>query len=122
MESILNLTQHEPTLEQAHQGLCNGPNRGALQACLTFTSEDIRQGYIPARAASLAEYAAKQGAKQALIGGLPALMGPLVEALRARGIVPVFAHSERVSEDKVQPDGSVRKVNSFRHEFFYPAP
>ena len=56
-----------------------------------------------------------------LIGGLPALMSPLVKTLEARGLQPVFAHSDRVSEDQVQPDGSTKKVAVFRHQFFYDA-
>lgn len=31
----------------------------------------------------------------------------------------LFAHSERVSEDQIQPDGSVRKVSIFKHVKFF---
>lgn len=124
---IFNLTQHDPTPEQIAQGLGErSPELKALVASLlTFTAEDIRQeGKIVARAQALATVAktfADQGG-EVLIGGLPALMGPLVEELRAVGLVPVFAHSDRVKEDQPQPDGTVKTVGVFKHQFFYPAP
>ena len=34
-------------------------------------------------------------------------------------VVLIFAHSERVSEDQPQPDGSVKKVSTFRHVKFF---
>ena len=34
-------------------------------------------------------------------------------------IVLIFAHSERVSEDQPQPDGSVKKVSTFKHIKFF---
>ena len=39
--------------------------------------------------------------------------------LRFKIIVPVlFAHSERQSVDELQPDGSVKKINIFKHVKF----
>jgi hypothetical protein len=31
----------------------------------------------------------------------------------------LFAHSERISEDQLQPDGSVRKISIFKHVKFF---
>jgi hypothetical protein len=45
-------------------------------------------------------------------------MAPLEVALRAHGITPLYAFSVRESVDQVQPDGSVRKVATFRHAGF----
>jgi len=42
-------------------------------------------------------------------------MGPLENALLAKGVKPLYAFSLRVSEDQVQPDGSTKKVGVFRH-------
>lgn len=58
---------------------------------------------------------------RAMIGGAPYLMAPLERALRAAGVEPVYALSERVSTEEAQPDGSVRKVNTFRHVGFVSA-
>lgn len=119
MYKLINLTQHAGSTEQVSQGLIEPQDKGAVQRLLTFTGEDILAQKIEARAESLAELALKEGATAALVGGLPALMGPLCAALEDRGIAPVFAHSDRVSEDQTQPDGSVKKVAIFRHQFFY---
>ena len=58
---------------------------------------------------------------RAMIGGAPYLMAPLETALRVIGIEPVYAFSTRASVEQTMPDGSVRKVNDFRHAGFVPA-
>ena len=50
-----------------------------------------------------------------MIGGAPWLMGTLETKLREYGIQPMYAFSRRESVEQKQPDGSVRKVNVFRH-------
>jgi hypothetical protein len=43
-------------------------------------------------------------------------MAPLEAALREAGLRPVYAFSQRAGvEEERQPDGSVRKVQVFRH-------
>ena len=59
--------------------------------------------------------------EQAMVGGAPWMMAPLVAALRARAIEPVFAFSRRESAEQTMPDGSVRKINTSRHAGFAPA-
>lgn len=140
---ILNLTQHQPTADQSAAGLLP-PIEGAADL-LNFDAPPTAVMLL-GRAASLAFLAAEAAAKagllpdtgspgvhvqdgfhmhgpaqvEVLIGGLPALMGPLELALKARFLKPVYAFSERVSEEQAQADGSVRKVNVFRHVGFYP--
>jgi len=53
-----------------------------------------------------------------MIGGAPYFMGALESALLEAGVEPVYAFSRRVSEEMIQPDGSVRKVGVFRHVGF----
>lgn len=48
-------------------------------------------------------------------------MAPLETELSARRIEPVYAFSTRESVEQTQADGSVRKVNVFRHTGFVPA-
>ena len=48
-------------------------------------------------------------------------MADLAKELRLRSIEPVFAFSVRETEEKVQPDGSVKKVAIFRHAGFVQA-
>jgi hypothetical protein len=50
-----------------------------------------------------------------MLGGAPYLMGALEKAVRECGFTPVYAFSQRESEEITQPDGSVRKVQVFRH-------
>lgn len=139
---ILNLTQHQPQPNQASAGLQPPPDWAAN--LLTFTGVPTPE-VIRERAERLAAYAAMAASAgplpdtgspgiegpdggfwpqedapvRVLIGGLPALMGPLERALRSYGLVPVYSHSERVSVEETQPDGSVLKVNVFRHVDFY---
>lgn len=60
-------------------------------------------------------------AERAMIGGALWLMAPLELALRAVGIEPLYAFSERTSAEQIQIDGSVRKVAVFRHVGFVRA-
>jgi hypothetical protein len=63
----------------------------------------------------------KVGDLSAMIGGAPYLMSALEEALDTQGIGAVYAFSVRESTEQTAPDGSVRKVNVFRHAGFVPA-
>ena len=117
---MLNLTQHNPTPAQKKAGVVEPNDKEQVRALLTFrdmpTPEDLE-----ARADALASLAAEQGAKEAMIGGAPYLMEPLSKALRARGIQPCFAFSQRKAVEKVQPDGTVVKTQVFEHLGFIPA-
>jgi len=131
---ILNLTQHTATPEQLADGVMDLPAeaREALQVLLTF-DRPVLCDEVAARAADIAELAAQfvplaAGefghhffAGQAMIGGAPYLMAPLERALRDHGIEPLYAFSARESAEQQQPDGSVRKINVFRHAGFVRA-
>lgn len=43
------------------------------------------------------------------------MMRALEDALANVGVQPVYAFSVRESVEQTQPDGSVRKINVFRH-------
>ncbi|WP_274585843.1 hypothetical protein V9W64_10710 [Neisseria leonii] len=111
---IINLTQHAALPEQ---GCIEPEMKEAVKGFLTF-------GSLPApneilwRAEMLAQTAAEEGAEAAMIGGAPYLMSALENALKSRGIKPLYAFSERVSAETVQPDGTVLKTNVFRHVGF----
>ena len=132
---ILNLTQHNATVEQQQAGVVDASPavRAYVQSLLTFdecpTWEEVQTrarilaqlaggDSIRATAAAVEDGVEPIGPHQyarAMIGGAPYLMAPLVSELYEWGITPVFAFSERISEEQVQPDGTVRKVNIFRH-------
>lgn len=145
MTRILNLTQHTATTEQIAAGVTSGelsPEQiMEIRSLLTFetlpsSSEVAQRAQQIAKIASCAIWREKSALPYAqewageplhtepnwfecaMIGGAPYLMAPLEVALRARGITPVYAFSIRESVDQVQPDGSVRKVATFRHAGF----
>lgn len=117
---ILNLTQHPTTPEQLAAGVVDldEPARATLSAMLTFeripTREEIAA--IAEGIANLADsYAEDAPDQQAMIGGAPWLMGALEVALLEQRIQPIYSFSVRKSFEQLQPDGSVLKVNIFRH-------
>jgi hypothetical protein len=57
--------------------------------------------------------AVRSGRPAAILGGHLGLMMALVRELSSRGIQCFEARSERVSEEAVQPDGSVVKTSKF---------
>lgn len=116
---IVNLTQHDPTAEQAAEGVFQF-SAGEIRPLLNFNDLPSR-GEIEARAQALASLARASGAEAALVGGAPFLMEPLCAALREAGVRPLFAFSRRESVEEALPDGSVRKVAVFRHAGWIPA-
>ena len=128
----INLTQHTAGAEQIAAGVVDLPaeQRGALVEALTFESLPTADEILAA-AEAIAELAVQNGLgddcldspapKSAMIGGALWLMAPLADALRRRGVQPLFAFSQRESVESAQPDGSVRKTAVFRHVGFVPA-
>lgn len=117
---ILNLTQHAASATQIEAGVVSASFADRLPTLLTFVGLPDAAS-IAQRAEVIASLAADDGVRQAMIGGAPFFMAPLEKALRAVGITPLYAFSERVSVDAVQPDGSIRKTAEFRHLGFVPA-
>jgi len=126
---ILNLTQHQATPEQLAAGVVNLPDdkRAALADALTVTTLPDRES-IEARCDYIAELACQNGLggddeddphpKMAMIGGAPWLMSTLEQALTGRGITPLYAFSVRESTERILPDGTVQKINVFKHAGF----
>ena len=124
------MTQHNTTDEQAAQ-LVVAPRmtKVKIQKLLTFEEIPTREE-IEARAKELARIATSEASMYAgdtdnriwitrvMIGGAPYLMGALERALRECGFTPVYAFSRRESEEIPQPDGSVKKIQVFRHAGF----
>ena len=53
-----------------------------------------------------------------MLGGAPWMMSALEKAAHLGGLSVCYAFSKRVSEEQHQPDGTVRKVNTFKHQGF----
>ena len=56
-----------------------------------------------------------------MVGGAPYLMGPLENALKKDGFIPLYAYSERVGVETNNADGTVSKRFEFKHLGFYEA-
>ena len=117
MEQILNLTQHSATKEQLEAGVYEPEDKMKVINLLSFNSLPSKDTLI-FKAHILASYARKCGAKKVMLGGAPFFMPFLERALKGMDIEVVYAFSVRDSKEEIQPDGSVRKVNFFRHAGF----
>lgn len=117
---ILNLTQHRATPAQMEDGIENVPSRLAeqLERLLTFPA-DYGLTCLSLSAKALAAMAHQLGYEQVMIGGLPALMSHLEREMIALDISVGYARTERVSIDTPQPDGSNKKVSTFRYAGMY---
>lgn len=110
---IFNMTQHAASQEEVLAGVQPGDTAQELKTLLTFNTLPTAE-QINARAEKLADMAAASGCHAAMIGGAPYLMPVLEKALRARGIEPLYAFSERRSVEKTMPDGTVQKASVFK--------
>ena len=124
---ILNLTQHAPTDEQVEAGVVNPglTSREDLSALLTFdklpTSSEVRKAAMDIALRAFRERISGICTTHVMIGGAPFLMPHLERTLRDMGFDVMYAFSERESTEQTQPDGSVRKINVFRHVGFVEA-
>ena len=131
--AILNLTQHPASGEQIEAGVIDLPGAARASLIELLTVEQLpTRGEIEARCADIATLAALNAANEdradgrgfataAMIGGAPWMMAALEAALQAQGFTVLYAFSVRESVEKAQPDGSIRKINVFRHAGFVPA-
>jgi hypothetical protein len=113
-KNILNLTQHNAMPAQREAGVVEPEDKGLVRSLLTFNTLPTRAD-LEERAAQLAETASRHGHTKAMIGGAPFFMAPLEAALRAAGVEPCYAFSERRSLEETQPDGTVVKKTIFEH-------
>ncbi len=108
---IINLTQHEPTLEQKKAGV--SPSSEPIKKLITFdcfpSKSDIKR-----RCDILAIMASEDGYDFALIGGVPFMMPQLEKSLKTYGVTPIYAFTKRIVLEK---EG--KKISAFKHEGFY---
>ena len=116
MDPVFNLTQHDPTPSQEADGVCPRPPelKALISELLTVRGIPTKE-QLERKAEALVDLAKASGCDRVMIGGLGPLMRLLAKALVRRGLVPIDSFSERVSEDVLQDDGSVKKVFTFAH-------
>ena len=134
---IINLTQHQESLEQRNAGVVpRDPLETArAQELLTFSVRPTRKE-VDLRAENLAQLAVSMHAVrtggdpfaelscqplwgiQVMIGGASFLMSALERELRKTGAHVVHSFSRRESQEVAMSDGSVEKVSRFVHDGF----
>ena len=115
---IVNLTQHPASREQKEAGVFDLPpeDLNVLKKLLTF--DDLpTQVELEDRALSITRLAKCGTTKSGMIGGAPFLMPFLERAMKAVGILPLYAFSKR----KVTYDEGGVKTSTFKHEGFVEA-
>ena len=117
--TIINFTQHNATTEQVAAGVVDAIPAQVRAEVLTFSSlPTVEEIWARAdKAVGLIAPHAEPGT-QVMVGGAPFFMSALEAVLKAAGFKPVYAFSERVSMDVVQPDGTVVKTSKFAHKGF----
>lgn len=117
MTTILNLTQHTATADQASVGVVEPADKKAVQELLTFNTLPTGE-VIADKAERLAKIAQDSGFETAMIGGAGYLMGALENALKKAGIKPVHAFTVRSVVETIKDDGTVEKTAVFKHAGF----
>lgn len=118
--NIINLTQHLSTTEQQAEGVFDlrDEDRARLTAMLTFDPQYTRKD-LEFAAEEIVGLLKEYDCYRAMVGGMPSFMPILERALVAAGVAVGYARSERVSVDQAMPDGTVRKVATFKHVGMY---
>lgn len=129
---VINFTQHTCTPDQIEAGIIEFPAEHKHKLCTLLTFEELpNQEEVWNRAVQLVQlfetvavdldytYDSKESSLYPMIGGAPFLMTYLEDAFDDAGITVYYAFSKRESIDVVQPDGSVKKVATFRHVGLY---
>lgn len=115
MTKIINLTQHQASVEQIKAGVFNLPEDSILKDALTFNALPTKAD-IERRAQLITGIALTHEATHAMIGGAPYLMGVLEKTLKEAGIQPLYSFTERISMEKKGENGEVVKTSIFQHK------
>ena len=118
MKNILWCPQHQITEDQRAELCCRLGEISLLSKTLPkfySTLQDCPADRVKLKklGEDLANYAADFAAVVMPIGS-PALQFEFARAVSSK-VTVIFAHSERVSKDMPQADGSVKKVSNFKH-------
>lgn len=103
--------------EQREQGVVEPQNKEAIEKLLTFEVLPTRQ-LLWERAEMLTAIAVNEGWECVLVGCAPFFVSELERALERKKIKAVYSFSPRKSEEKMMPDGTIKKVGYFVHQGF----
>ena len=113
---VLNLTRHYSTPEQRNDGVIEPTeeDKQRIRELLTFdeipTVKEIKE-----RAEELADIAETYDVRAAMIAGAPFILSSLENALKKRGIAPLYSFATREAVEEQLPDGTVVKKSLFKH-------
>lgn len=113
---ILNLTQHEATVEQVMQGVIEPTpeDKEWIKKLLTFDEiPDVTE--IKRRCNRLMHIVYHYGINIIMIGGAGWIISTLEKMLTNELFIPVHSFSIRDSVETTLPDGTVKKTTSFKH-------
>jgi hypothetical protein len=113
---VLNLTQHTATTDQLEAGVVEPSPEMKKEVRELLTFDEVPDLYtLLKRAELIAGLAENTGHIAAMIGGAPFFMRALENALKEKGITPVYSFTRRETVEETLEDGSVRKTAVFRH-------
>lgn len=119
---IVNLTQHQATPAQVAAGVRDLPRAKRVYLTRLLTFDDVPSpSELVLRAYKIAELAMAAKTRHVMIGGAPYFMSYLEDALRGRGITPLYAFSIRKSAEELLDNGTVKKSQVFEHAGFVEA-
>ena len=112
---ILNLTQHDRSDDQFRAGVVDllPSEKDHLKELVTFGTLPT-EAEVQERAREIATIAHYAGLHKTMIGGAPYLMSALERELKAVGIIPLYAFSQRVSVEG-EVDEIMVKTTVFKH-------
>lgn len=118
MKNLLWCANHTPTIEQ-HISLNDMGNVIHLRDIAPELAERLSntpssRNECKILANDIFELAERIEAKIIQLGGSPMFLFVAASVIGTSRVI--FADSERVSEDIPQPDGSVKKISTFRHK------
>lgn len=121
MSCIVNLTQHEATIDQLNAGVIDvdSDDKELIREDLTF--DDIPSSDEMTERAFVMAHMAKKYSDVAMIGGAPYFMPYLIRELENLGISAVYSFTKRVSIDTKTESGDIMKKSVFKHIGFVPA-
>lgn len=114
---IGNVSQHIASEAQIEDGVVEPQNKERFTDLLTFTVLPSREE-IWSRAEKIIMEVQEEGWTTIMVGCAQFFASELERAAERKNIKIVYSFSLRVSEEKVMPDGTVKKIGYFVHQGF----
>ncbi len=117
---IGNVSQHVASPEQVLNGVVEPQNKEKFNELLTFENLPSTNE-LDKRAQKIMTLVCEEGWSMIMVGCAPFFASALERAAELKKISMMYSFSNRVSEEKILADGSVKKINFFSHKGFIKA-